>query len=115
MEIMHPKTLVKRLGRQLARPVSRSAKWRVQNLIAEQLADDVSPRLAAAEATRQQLEEVQRYVPILLNTISSQNAAARDHERRIRKIETELEISDAPIDAEQRIAHIEGRLGDADT
>ncbi|HUC36040.1 MAG TPA: hypothetical protein VMR97_02830 [Acidimicrobiales bacterium] len=91
MDTKEPRKLLDRLGRWVTRPISRAMRWRIENLVRTELAKDVDPRLAATESTRDDLEAVQRYVPLLLNTISSQNAAARDHERRLRRIEALLD------------------------
>ena len=80
----------KKLVRRIARPFSSRVRWRVENVVRAQLTEDVRPELEEIKGTRQELEEVQRYVPLLLNTISSQNASSRDHERRILSLEPYL-------------------------
>lgn len=110
MDTIHLKTRAKALARRLARPLTTRVRWRVENLVRAQLAQDVSPRLEVAQDTRQELEKVQRYVPLLLNTISSQNASSRDHERRIRSLESYLMMLDKLAELEPRIARIEDEL-----
>lgn len=104
------KMLARRLARRLARPLSTRVRWRVENLIRDQVAHDVSPSLGIVQTTRQELEQVQRYVPLLLNTISSQNASSRDHERRIRSLESYLLMLDKLAELEPRVARLEDQF-----
>jgi chromosome segregation ATPase len=110
MDSTELRATAKRITLRLARPFSKRVRWRVENLVKSQLAEDVSPRLEDLQSTRQELGQVQKYVPLLLNSISSQNASARDHERRIRALESHLLILDKLADLEPRIARVEDRL-----
>lgn len=110
MDTTQLRTRAKELARRLARPFSRRMRWRVENLVRTRIAEDVSPRLDVVQATRRELDQVQRYVPLLLNTISSQNASSRDHERRVRALESHLLMLDKLAEIEPRIARLEDQL-----
>lgn len=110
MDAVHLQDTARRLARRIARPFSRRVRWRVENLVRAQLAEDVSPKLEGVRGIGEELEQVQRYVPLLLNTISSQNASSRDHERRLRMLESYLLTLDKLAELEPRVARIEDQL-----
>ena len=86
--------MLKKFVKALARPFTRRLFWRVDSRISD-VAVPMQKRLDAIELdVVPHVEALKGYVPILLNTISSQNAAAREAQRRddalLRRIE-ELE------------------------
>jgi SAM-dependent methyltransferase len=95
--------MLKRIVKRLLRPFTQRLFWRVDRHI------DVAARPLAerCSALERDMAAMKDYVPILLNTISSQNAAARDFART--RTHLDQRISDLASQLSERIAQVEER------
>jgi predicted SAM-dependent methyltransferase len=78
------KSTVKRLGKRMLWPVTKRVQGRIEYRIIE-LQDAFNARIADLERT---IEVLDRHLPTVVNTVASQNAAARQSQRRILHLET---------------------------
>jgi predicted SAM-dependent methyltransferase len=87
------KSSVKRIGKRLIWPVTKRVYGRI-DFRAEELHRDFNTLPVIIDARTAELEKtievLNRYLPTVVNTIASQNAAARQNQRRINGLETAL-------------------------
>jgi predicted SAM-dependent methyltransferase len=94
------KSSVKRIGKRLAWPVTRRVYGRI-DFRAEELHRDFNTLPALIDARTAELEKtievLNRHLPTVVNTIASQNAAARQNQRRINNLEVALKDHDGAL------------------
>jgi predicted SAM-dependent methyltransferase len=95
--------MLKRFTKALLRPFTRRLFWRVDTHISA-AAVPLEARLSSLERDVAALKD---YVPVLLNTISSQNAAARDYART--RTHLEERIIELGNQLGERLAQVEER------
>ncbi len=97
---MSAKSTAKSVGKRLAMPFTRRVYGRI-DFRADQLHEEirglpgvVDQRTAALEAD---IEALNRYLPTVVNTIASQNAASRETERQLRALGTRLDAMEIGV------------------
>jgi hypothetical protein len=107
------KSTAKSLGKRLALPFTRRVYGRI-DFRADQLREEIQAVPAAVDRLQQEIEAVpavvdqrtaelqadiealNRYLPTVVNTIASQNAASRETERKLRALSTRLDALEHP-------------------
>ena len=95
--------MLKRIVKAVLRPFTRRLYWRVDTRVRTA----TSPIEVRLDAIERDVAAIKDYLPILLNTISSQNAAARDFARS--RDHLHQRITDVATQLSDRIAQVEQR------
>jgi predicted SAM-dependent methyltransferase len=94
------KSTAKSVGKRLARPLTRRVYGRI-DFRADQLHEEIQTLPAVVDqrtaAFQGDIEALNRYLPIVVNTIASQNAASRQTERELRALASRLDALETGV------------------